>query len=85
MAITTGNPKECMLFKLSKETGERQNLQKGYKITIFNDVRDTDTVHNSFLNYTYYEHECLKIINTIKTTNKETWVKEVVIQTSLNL
>lgn len=84
-AITTGNPKECMLFKLSKETGERQNLQKGYKITIFNDVRDTDTVHNSFLNYTYYEHECLKIINTIKTTNKETWVKEVVIQTSLNL
>jgi hypothetical protein len=84
-AVTHKNPNECMLFKVSKETGDKQNLQKGYKVTIFNDVLSTDTVHNSFLNYTYYEHECLKIINTIKTTNKETWVKEIVIQAILDL
>lgn len=84
-AITNKNPKECMLFKISKETGEKHNLQKGYNVTIFNNVEKTDTVENAKLNYNYYEQECLKIINSIKTTNKKTWVKEIIIQTSIPL
>lgn len=84
-AITKGNPDECIIYTKSKETGKKENLQKGYTVTIFNDVDpfiDITTVH---LNYEYYEHACLKIINSIKTKNKSSWIKPIVIQQELEL
>jgi len=71
-AITRNNIAEGKLLKRHRETNEVIEMQKGYAVTVMNNVEPHYTPMNQQVNYQFYLEECLKIANQIKYLNKET-------------
>lgn len=63
--VTSKNVNEGMIATRDKSTGEFTQMQKGYKVTILNDI-ENQPIESYCLNYDFYINQCLIIINKIK-------------------
>jgi hypothetical protein len=70
--VTDGNPDEGRLMKWSKKRLKDENLQKGYMVTLTNDMEEKPADIITFkINYTFYIKQTWDIIRQIRKTNKE--------------
>lgn len=64
------NPNQMNIFDLVEDVKvdlERENnIEAGYKVTIFNKFKEKNNIKDYDIDYDYYINECYKIINIIK-------------------
>lgn len=82
--VTYKNPKEGRLYTQSKSDNSLGEMQKGYFVTIVNNINAVD-FESSFINYDFYINQCRGIINTIKRKHVESHTANIVEQLQLQL
>jgi hypothetical protein len=70
--ITSGHPFEGRLVKVNKHTGERIEMQKGFRTTSVNDVDESLPIEAYKLNYNFYINQARALIDLTKPLDKET-------------
>lgn len=80
--VTQQNPNEGMIMSKDKENNELTHLQKGFWVTIVNDIQDIP-ITDYCLNYDFYINQCLVIINTIKNRFTESHIANIPSQLEL--
>lgn len=66
--VTSGNLNEGKLVRIALEPNEKgikeeTEMQKGYLVTVLNDVPDHESIDEFCLNYEFYINEAMKMIN----------------------
>jgi hypothetical protein len=70
--VTKNNPLEGRLVKIKKDTQERTEMQKGFFVTVTNDVDESLSIESYSLNYEFYINQAKAMINITKPIGKET-------------
>lgn len=70
--VTKGNPEEGRITKVDIHDGKITNLQKGWLVTVLNDIDTSVTVDKYNINYKFYLDETQKLINDVNYKPRET-------------
>lgn len=80
--VTNGNPLEGRLYKISKKDMKRTQIQKGYYVSIVNDVEDKP-IDEYKINYDFYIMTTKAMLHLTKPRNRETHVIPTYTQSKL--
>jgi hypothetical protein len=88
--VTDGHPKEGKLYKVRKEgkdAGKAEEMQKGYFVTVINDLPEGENMlpDNQHVNYSFYINETLKITNVLRLSLNKPHEQQTVTQLKMDL
>jgi hypothetical protein len=88
--VTTGHPDEGKLYKVHKDgknAGKIEELQKGYFVTVVNDLPEGEGMmpDNQYINYSFYINETLKITNLLKPSLNQPYTSQITTQLKMEL
>lgn len=71
--VTDGNPNEGRIIKYGKKINKwgdeviaRIDMQKGFKLTVLNNMKGHTDITREHINYTFYMRQCLRVIRSIQ-------------------